>query len=281
MKQEFQRFNLDEAIAEWRVRMTAAGLKDPLLLAELEGHLREEIAALVSAGTTQDRAFHLAALRLGEAGSLSTEFNKIEKTTFLPVNLGSWLWVAAIVVLAAFLWQGTVAGRFSLLLAAHIFSLTAGYGTAYLAGGFGIYYVGCRLFRTGSPWRERALDRAAMRFTQWAAALVVAGLVLGMMWSGRNRGGYLTGDPREIGTLCAAFWLVGLSLIQRSDRIPCRARMLSIVAGNAVIGLAWFGAGSLAHGGGIVSFWPLDVLLVVHLIVFVLGLLPVPEPVET
>jgi hypothetical protein len=56
--------------------------------------------------------------------------------------------------------------------------------------------------------------------------------------------------------------------------------MLLSIAGNMIIGLAWFGAGTLAHGNSIVSYWPLDALIAVHLIVFIMGVMPFTEPVE-
>jgi hypothetical protein len=35
-------FNLEQAIADWRQQMLAAGIKTPVPLEELENHLREE-----------------------------------------------------------------------------------------------------------------------------------------------------------------------------------------------------------------------------------------------
>ena len=36
-------FDLEQAIAEWRKQMLAAGIKAPVPLDELESHLREEV----------------------------------------------------------------------------------------------------------------------------------------------------------------------------------------------------------------------------------------------
>jgi hypothetical protein len=280
MKSEFNMFNLDQAITEWRRQMTSAGVKKPAVLDELAAHLREDVAALVSAGESEAHAFELAVSRLGQPGALKPEFRKVAAGTWPPVKIGLWIWVAATIALAALLINGMVTGRLTALLLAHVFSLTAGYFAAFFAGGFGICYVGCRSFRALSPLREQALSQAAVRFTRLAAVLTVAGFVLGMLWTGQNRGGYLTGDPREIGTLGAAVWLVGLCLVQRLHGTGPRAVMLLSIAGNMIIGLAWFGAGTLAHGNSIVSYWPLDALIAVHLIVFIMGVMPFTEPVE-
>src|SRR6266566_9863620 len=84
-------------------------------------------------------------------------------------------------------------GKPSLLLIAHILTLTAGYSAAFLTGGFGIYYVCCRWFRALSPARQEALGRAVFSFSQLSVVLVVTGLLLGMFWCEQNRGGYFAG----------------------------------------------------------------------------------------
>jgi hypothetical protein len=70
-------FNLDQAIAKWRQRMSVAGIKSPDVLDELESHLREEIQGRLRAGATVEQAFAGAAERLGAAARLKQEFEKI------------------------------------------------------------------------------------------------------------------------------------------------------------------------------------------------------------
>jgi hypothetical protein len=69
-------FNLEQAIAEWRQRMLAAGLKSPEPLEELESHLREEIAARMKSGSDVTEAFKLAVHNLGPASVIQNEFGK-------------------------------------------------------------------------------------------------------------------------------------------------------------------------------------------------------------
>jgi hypothetical protein len=71
-------FNLEQSIAEWRRQMLAAGIKTPVLLDELESHLREEIERQMRAGTSGRDAFKIAALQIGEAGGVKSEFGKID-----------------------------------------------------------------------------------------------------------------------------------------------------------------------------------------------------------
>jgi hypothetical protein len=276
-------FNLDQAIADWRRRMAAGGVKTPVPLEELETHLREDIGSLVSAGMPAARAFQLAVSRLGNPGPLRTEFDKLESTRCWPVTIGSWLWLGAIVVLAIDLYGRLAAGKMSLLLFAHIVILTAGYGGAFLAGGFGICYVCYRSFRAMSPARQQSLAHAVLLFSCLSAGLVIAGLVLGMLWSGQNRGRYWGGSLREIGALCAAVWLIVLGVLQRCRRVSERAAMLMCIGGNVVVSLAWFGAGIMAGSPSsrLGSHWFLAAFLGMNLLFLVMGMAPARMAAES
>jgi hypothetical protein len=67
-------FELEKAIAEWRQQMLVAGIKTPVPLEELEGHLREDIEQQVKAGVSEQQAFEGSALQVGQAEVLKKEF---------------------------------------------------------------------------------------------------------------------------------------------------------------------------------------------------------------
>lgn len=71
-------FNLEQAIAKWRRRMCAAGIKTPVPLDELENHLREGVEQQTRSGADPEQAFHRMVERIGAAGKLEEEFGKIE-----------------------------------------------------------------------------------------------------------------------------------------------------------------------------------------------------------
>jgi hypothetical protein len=73
-------FNLEQAIAEWRRQMLAAGIQTPVPLEELEIHLREDIAQQMKTGSNQQDAFTSAVQKLGSAHTVQTEFMKVDKT---------------------------------------------------------------------------------------------------------------------------------------------------------------------------------------------------------
>jgi hypothetical protein len=74
-------FNLDHAIAEWRRKMIAGGIKMPVPLEELESHLREDIEQQVRGGATSEQAFAAAVKRMGDTGGLKREFEKVQDST--------------------------------------------------------------------------------------------------------------------------------------------------------------------------------------------------------
>jgi hypothetical protein len=69
-------FDMERAIAEWRQRMGAAGVKAEKILKELESHLRDELARLVKSGLSLEAAFQLAVRKIGESDAIAREFEK-------------------------------------------------------------------------------------------------------------------------------------------------------------------------------------------------------------
>jgi F0F1-type ATP synthase assembly protein I len=72
-------FDLETEIVEWRKQMLSAGIKSPVPLDELEGHLREEIERQVKSGGNDEAAFKNALEKIGAARALKVEFAKVEK----------------------------------------------------------------------------------------------------------------------------------------------------------------------------------------------------------
>jgi len=73
-------FNLEQSISEWRRQMLAAGIKPPVLLEELESHLREEIERQMRSGLNAQPAYAIAVQQIGRANVLKREFKKVERT---------------------------------------------------------------------------------------------------------------------------------------------------------------------------------------------------------
>ncbi len=65
---------LEEQIAHWRSYLRHRQAIHPVDVAELEDHLREQVAVLTEAGLTTDEAFLVAVKRMGDLDALSREF---------------------------------------------------------------------------------------------------------------------------------------------------------------------------------------------------------------
>jgi hypothetical protein len=66
--------SIDEQIDQWRSYLRRRQAIHPVDVAELEDHLREQIAVLVDAGLAADEAFLVAVKRMGDLDALSREF---------------------------------------------------------------------------------------------------------------------------------------------------------------------------------------------------------------
>jgi hypothetical protein len=72
-------FNLDQAISEWRRRLSAAGMTSSDVLDELESHLREDLEQRMRSGATAEQSFREAVQRVGTAENLNVEFAKVRR----------------------------------------------------------------------------------------------------------------------------------------------------------------------------------------------------------
>src|SRR5580692_5055891 len=67
-------FDLEQSIAEWRRQMAAGGIKESVVLDELESHLRDEFERQIKSSSSPQESFEIAVRRIGQPGVLQTEF---------------------------------------------------------------------------------------------------------------------------------------------------------------------------------------------------------------
>jgi hypothetical protein len=73
-------YNLDTSIKAWRRQMLSAGLRNPLVLDELESHLREDVQRRMQSGLGAEQAFESAVRCIGQPDALQNEFAKSAAT---------------------------------------------------------------------------------------------------------------------------------------------------------------------------------------------------------
>jgi hypothetical protein len=101
-------FNLEQAIADWRQKMLAAGIETPVPLEELELHLREEMASLRHSGLNEEESFWLACRRIGQPQPLAAEFAQVDPATIWRERL-AWMTISLVVSYVFMTWKDILA----------------------------------------------------------------------------------------------------------------------------------------------------------------------------
>lgn len=278
--------DLEEQIAQWRKRMAAGGVKTTAVLDELESHLREEVQVRIAAGDSESVAFQTAATRIGSAGSLRMEFNKVAGAVALPVLISASTWIAAVILMLVLFSARLASGKVGPLIFTHILTITSGYLAAFLAGALAICYVFCRWAGKLTPVLQQDLNRAAVRFTYISGALSVTGFILGMLWTHKYRGAAWINDAREFGGLAVCAWFVVLGVAYSANKLSNHTRMVLGIIGNLIVAGAWFGAGILDHNPamhwyGIASYLPLQLFMGTNLLFLLMAFSRKLETAET
>lgn len=242
--------NLEQSIAEWRKTMLAApgaGVSHDTI-DELENHLRENVEQLVRSGMTEREAFLRAVEQLGGAPTLASEFQKLDQSTWLPVKVVTGFGLVAAAAMAILLLTHLDEPRIKLLLAAHVFAVTLGYGTTFLVGALGICFVAQRCLSDFSPFRMRSVTRVTFLLGCVAASLTAVGVILGMVWAKAEWGRYWAWDNKEIGAVVVFAWQLCFLLAHRLSHVTSRGLLVMSLLGNIIVSLGWFGTNLLGDG---------------------------------
>jgi hypothetical protein len=243
-------FDLEAAIDQWRRHMRATWRGDSPTLAELEDHLRDEVATLIRAGRSAPEAWQLAIAKLGEPADLGLEFAKINGLEPVDRVAVGGLFVAVAITLVTLSvlvvrhWSD-VADR--PLLMAHVITITLG----YVAGLFAAAAAGYVRVRTWLARRSAAnLELAAVRFVAGASAMAAMlsaiGFVLGAVWAKLEWGRAFTAMPVEFGAtvVIAVFGIVAVAAFKA---VSARVVLSMAVAGGGAVLAAWFGANAMQN----------------------------------
>lgn len=85
------RFDLDQALEQWRKEIRQTGTVNEEQIVELESHLMESLAGLRTLGLTEEEAFWIARRRLGRTEQIADEFAKVHwPNQWLPHFTRSW-----------------------------------------------------------------------------------------------------------------------------------------------------------------------------------------------
>jgi hypothetical protein len=237
-------FDLDQQIDRWKrpFANTAACSSDELL--ELESHLREQIAALVAAGCSEQEAFGESVARLGDPTKIGGEFAKNEsRLVWDSVALqGSGL-VVILLGLAAMAFGFAVGvHRGDGVLGSHLGTISFAYLVPFLLAVVGTYAIVRTALVKSDPAQFRDRYAGQCRLLLGAVALVSAtGVLLGAVWAERHLGRFWSWDAKEIGGASVVGAALVLYLLLTRLKPGCVQLGQASLMMSLVTSVAWFG----------------------------------------
>ena len=245
-------FDLEVAISRWRRQVESKWMGDKSALAELEDHLREEIAALAQSGHADEEAWREATSRLGDPVAIGHEFSKIDRLPRLDrfafvLILGAG--VLALAYSAVMLLKRGPRLVADPVLTTHVVTITLGYTVGLLAAMIAGYGA-IRGFLAGAP--VPVLKSVTLRIVRIASLITsiftVLGFTLGAVWANREWGRPFSADPREIGAILVAISFAAATVTVWRSAMFARVSLAIAISGGGIILAAWFGVMAQASG---------------------------------
>jgi hypothetical protein len=245
-------FDLEAAINHWRRQVESTWFADRSALAELEDHLREEIAALVQSGHADEEAWIEATSKLGDPVAIGHEFSKIDRLAGLDRFAIALILGAGVLGLACFAMMALKRGPRLVadpVLTIHVVMITLGYTAGLLAAGIAGYGA-IRGLLAGTP--VPVLKIITLRIVRIASLITsiftVLGFALGAVWAQREWGRPFSADPREIGGMLVAISFAAATVMVWRTAMLARVSQAIAISGGGVILAAWFGVMAQASG---------------------------------
>jgi hypothetical protein len=170
-----QEVSLEEQIDQWRSYLRRRQAIHPVDVAELEDHLREQVAALIDAGLAIDEAFLVAVKRMGDLDALSREFAREhsdrlwKQLVVVPSDSGDPRAPARTDAIVAF---GLAVAAAAAIKVPTLFGMQWGREEGFYARNLSLFVLP---FLTGYFAWKRQLDTGTLRWL--AAAFVAAGVI--------------------------------------------------------------------------------------------------------
>ncbi len=166
--------SLEEQIDQWRGYLRRRQAIHTVDVAELEDHLREQVAALVDAGLATDEAFLVAVKRMGDLDTLSREFalehsDRLWKQLVAPAAAGDGRARARTEAIVA---CGLAVAAAAVIKAPALFGFDLDQDFSFYARNVGLFVL--PLLAGYFAWKRR-LDTGTLRWL--AVAFVAAGVV--------------------------------------------------------------------------------------------------------
>lgn len=245
-------FDLEAAISQWRRQVESKWIGDQSALAELEDHLREEIAALAQSGHADEEAWREATSKLGDPVAIGHEFSKIDRLPGLDRFAFVLILGAGVLALACSAMMLVKRGPRLVadpMLTIHVVTITLGYTVGLLAATIAGYGA-IRGFLAGAP--VPVLKSVTLPIVRIASLITsiftVLGFTLGAVWANREWGRPFSADPREIGAILVAISFAAATVTVWRSAMFARVSLAIAISGGGIILAAWFGVMAQASG---------------------------------
>ena len=245
-------FDLEAAISQWRRQVESKWTGDQSALAELEDHLREEIAALAQSGHADEEAWKEATSKLGDPVAIGHEFSKIDRLPGLDRFAFVLILGAGVLALACSAMMLSKRGPRLVadpVLTIHVVTITLGYTVGLLAATIAGYGA-IRGFLAGAL--VPVLKSVTLRIVRIASLITsiftVLGFTLGAVWANREWGRPFSADPREIGAILIAISFAAATVTVWRSAMFARVSLAIAISGGGIILAAWFGVMAQASG---------------------------------
>jgi Cytochrome C assembly protein len=245
-------FDLEAAISQWRRQVESKWIGDQSALAELEDHLREEIAALAQSGQAEEEAWKEATSKLGDPVAIGHEFSKIDRLPGLDRFAFVLILGAGVLALACFAMILLKRGPRLVadpVLTIHVVTITLGYIVGLLAATIAGYGA-IRGFLAGAP--VPVLKSVTLPIVRIASLITsiftVLGFTLGAVWANQEWGRPFSADPREIGAILVAISFAAATVTVWRSAMFARVSLAIAISGGGIILAAWFGVMAQASG---------------------------------
>lgn len=133
-------------------------------------------------------------------------------------------------------------------LATHVVTITLGYATTFMAGGFGLVYLLESSVGRFTTERHKQLQRMIYGLVCFSILFSFIGTVLGGLWADDSWGRFWGWDPKENGALMIVIWNAIVLHARWGKMIGERGLAALAVFGNIVVAWSWFGVNLLSVG---------------------------------
>ena len=134
-------------------------------------------------------------------------------------------------------------------LATHVVTISLGYSTTFVAGGFAtIYVLGSVFSNKITPEIGKTLIRMTYGVICFAIFFSFFGTVLGGLWADDSWGRFWGWDPKENGALIIVLWNALVLHARWGGMVRDRGFALLAIAGNICTVWSWFGVNELGIG---------------------------------